>query len=309
MVTCSSDVLYHYCSQDTFYNIVSNNSLWLSDVSKSNDSMELRWINERCKYYILKVWSDYVKVCCDAGKFKVEDFDRYQHIKESAEAFSSRSYGKCWSFCLSEKCDDLGQWRGYADDGAGISFGIRPKVFEPLVENKKLLEDSGLFFSFDRVCYDQEDIESFFYETCGLEKINVDTDVQEVEQLLSKAILFAYLVTPFYKNSSFAEEREWRLIQGMTVKQLKDGEKPDQIKENQAEPFNLQYGYTIKNGDLVSHVSCSLKNLKDSITEIYLGPKCKWSVYETKLFLISVGWLENFNDESSVIKQSVASYR
>ncbi len=30
------NVLYHYCSLDTFFNIIKNRSLWLSDISKSN---------------------------------------------------------------------------------------------------------------------------------------------------------------------------------------------------------------------------------------------------------------------------------
>ena len=31
------DVVYHYCSVDTFYQFITNHSLRLSDIDKSND--------------------------------------------------------------------------------------------------------------------------------------------------------------------------------------------------------------------------------------------------------------------------------
>ena len=33
--------LYHYCSLQTFYDIIKNKSIWISDVEKSNDFLEL----------------------------------------------------------------------------------------------------------------------------------------------------------------------------------------------------------------------------------------------------------------------------
>jgi hypothetical protein len=36
--------LYHYCSLETFIAIISNKCLRLSDLSKSNDYMERKWI-------------------------------------------------------------------------------------------------------------------------------------------------------------------------------------------------------------------------------------------------------------------------
>ena len=36
--------LYHYCSLETFISIISNKCLRLSDLSKSNDYMERKWI-------------------------------------------------------------------------------------------------------------------------------------------------------------------------------------------------------------------------------------------------------------------------
>lgn len=42
-------VLYHYCSLPTFQKIIEGRSIWLSDISKSNDSMELVWVYKELK--------------------------------------------------------------------------------------------------------------------------------------------------------------------------------------------------------------------------------------------------------------------
>lgn len=38
-----SHLVYHYCDLHTFISIVRRGELWLADISKSNDSMELDW--------------------------------------------------------------------------------------------------------------------------------------------------------------------------------------------------------------------------------------------------------------------------
>lgn len=37
------NLLYHYCSLDTFLSIVQNRTIRLSDITKSNDAKELTW--------------------------------------------------------------------------------------------------------------------------------------------------------------------------------------------------------------------------------------------------------------------------
>lgn len=39
-----SKKVYHYCSVDTFYSIISNQTFRLSDITKSNDYLEISWI-------------------------------------------------------------------------------------------------------------------------------------------------------------------------------------------------------------------------------------------------------------------------
>lgn len=45
----NNEVVYHYCSLETFKNIISHQCLWLCDVQKSNDSKECMALPERIK--------------------------------------------------------------------------------------------------------------------------------------------------------------------------------------------------------------------------------------------------------------------
>ena len=126
-------VLYHYCSLDTFKSIFDNKSIWLSDIRKSNDSLELKWIMGQCEYYILKAWVDYVKAVRSEYGLERISMDHYQlfdQISSLAKDYDAECDTKNWVFCLSEKSDDLGQWRGYADDGKGISIGFNSASFK-----------------------------------------------------------------------------------------------------------------------------------------------------------------------------------
>ena len=42
----SNNTVYHYCSVETLYKIISNRELWLTDITKSNDSKELQFAVE-----------------------------------------------------------------------------------------------------------------------------------------------------------------------------------------------------------------------------------------------------------------------
>lgn len=36
-------IVYHFCNINTFYSIISNQTLRLSDITKSNDQLEITW--------------------------------------------------------------------------------------------------------------------------------------------------------------------------------------------------------------------------------------------------------------------------
>ena len=53
-----SKTLYHYCSLDTFLNIIKNSSIWLSDVQKSNDCREMAWFRQQYYEFLLEKYNN-----------------------------------------------------------------------------------------------------------------------------------------------------------------------------------------------------------------------------------------------------------
>lgn len=108
------DVLYHYCSNAAFLSMISNREIWLSSLRNSNDSKEGSW----CDELILKMLSE-------------EGLDDHKlgRVSEHLE-FNKKIDG--YAFCLSENADQLSQWRGYSENGTGVSIGFNSTFFDPI---------------------------------------------------------------------------------------------------------------------------------------------------------------------------------
>ncbi len=302
-------ILYHYCSLSTFYSIVKNHSIWLSDIGKSNDSLELKWIKGQCRYYVLKAWVDYTKAVFANGEHDKVDFEAFDNLQKQLDELFSFETEKCWVFCLSEKKDDLGQWRGYADDGYGISVGFKSSYFKNLSEKVKGKFDGTSTVAFDHIAYKAKEVGNLFFDVCGLSSIVPQMNSLEVLAKLQNAIVKSLARSPFYKSKKFAEEKEWRLVFATMTKALLEGKTP-KTEFNTLFPDNeIQYDFVVKNNELISHIEFSDEKLSNSISEIWIGPKCKLSPIDLKHFLISAGCLTSFDDHSIQINKSEASYR
>ena len=105
------EIVYHYCSVDTFFNIIRNSSMWLSDIAKSNDYQECI----RCREFVNKGMEEYLRD-------DVESLKAWKTWYENG-VYSNFSM-KTFCVCFSESKDKLSQWRGYAQDGKGIAIGF-----------------------------------------------------------------------------------------------------------------------------------------------------------------------------------------
>ena len=302
-------ILYHYCSLSTFYSIVKNKSIWLSDISKSNDSLELKWIKGQCRYYIMKAFTDYAKAVQENGELEKVDFEAFEKIRNQLEDLYSFETDKCWVFCLSEKQDDLGQWRSYADDGCGVAIGFKSLYFKEIMKKGETEYDATSTVTFDHIAYRDKDVEKLFYDTCGLSSITPHMNSEEVLKRLRTAIVASLVLAPFYKNKKFVEEKEWRLVFSTLTKALIAGKTPQKEFDTLLPDCGIKYDFTVKNNELISHIELSDDKMASNISEIWIGPKCKISSIDLRMFLISVGFIQDFNDDSILIHKSQASYK
>jgi hypothetical protein len=103
-------VLYHYCSTESFYGIITNKNIRLSNCIYSNDPNENRIYKNLLISISQKSDNENIRIFAK----KVLD-NRFEPIDEMCS----------YIFCLSEKADDLNQWRIYGDHGFGFMIGLR----------------------------------------------------------------------------------------------------------------------------------------------------------------------------------------
>ena len=95
-------IVYHYCSLDSFLQIITHKTIRLSSMRHMNDPNELKWGFNK---YLLT--------------YDLTDEEK----KEYEDKFQELSYNIHMA-CFSEQKDLLSQWRAYGDQGKGVAIGF-----------------------------------------------------------------------------------------------------------------------------------------------------------------------------------------
>lgn len=213
-------------------------------------------------------------------------------------------------FCLSGERDQLSQWRGYADDAAGVAVGFSKKYLEALQERHK--NPKWMTFHLGKVEYDPNDhdshveptykeikvlIEAGAFELGRVRRLLDDRTGEEVEadkakskELVEGISLATFMLfTKLYllKSPAFREEKEWRLIT------YHSGQMGEDRREFRAA------------GDrIIPFESIVMEDLNVSpINEIILGPKHITPVSVIQSLLDKHGYV------GVSVSRSAASYR
>ncbi len=265
------EIIYHYCSIDTFMKIIENKSLWLSDTKKMNDFHETSWI---------KQFIDSQLAALDKSKNK--------GLEELLKLHFDTNLNTPYIACFSEEGDLLSQWRGYADDGNGISIGFSRTDFG-ISEKLPSVDISSInTIGLQKCIYDKEqqnNLVKFIFEN-----INKTLDLYDASERLKK---LSYL----FKNHGFSEEKEWRIIHTPVIKKNENGY-IDPVGHISDIKFR-----SLKN-DITSYFIYNFKEKGNSLLkEVILGPKCKANEIDLKIFLNVHGFT------NTEIKYSKISYR
>ena len=133
--------LCHYCDLPAFKSIIEKREIWLSDIHFLNDSSEESLFLDALTDLMIKLrdsLSDSTKAYLDQDTFMNSFFTNIKYN------YKNKLYICCFT---NEKNDDLSQWRGYADDGAGFCIGFKKELINKLSENttieKHTLKDDG----------------------------------------------------------------------------------------------------------------------------------------------------------------------
>lgn len=299
------ELVFHYCSIDTFFAILSNKTLRLSDVVKSNDNLEVLWMKKVLLEMVERESLSYEEFDEDIKK-KIS-FERYkQRVKEKIDSFfdekelKSKFFVICFSGDGSE--DRLSQWRGYGDDGKGIAIAFDKKIMKKTSRKICYATDSSKI-EFKKVEYDLEEqkkiIRNFWYEQVILANKEISNFDVDFELWLVKCFPKLYEQAIFMKNPFFEEEDESRIV-------FKRGkEKCEFIGESLTNEMVLCEGdIIIRSGRIVEYYDLDISKVKKGfIKRIILGPKCTTEKEDVQMLL------EKYKFKGVEVVWSKGSYR
>ena len=184
------EIFYNYCSMDVLLSILKNDVLRLSDIEKSNDYAERKWMMN-------KIEEEFIS-------FSEENFVEEGLIREFSQLKNEfEILDNVYATCFSTEGDLLSQWRAYGQDGYRVSIGFSGELL-------KKVNDFQYGIKFLPIIYDYEKQEE--YGRLQSKKI--------FDLLLKGDSLFHAMSEVFqndlerlccYKNPAFSEEKEWRL--------------------------------------------------------------------------------------------------
>lgn len=252
-------VVYHYCSLSSFYNIVRSKTLRFMSAFYSNDFLEGK--------DILNILNQTIR------NLPLSDYER-KNIMDGV-TLAQINISPTYIISFSELQDNLGQWRGYADEGKGVAIGFQSKFFSsfsPSPHRYQIpLTDESCGFM--KILYDDESKKAF-----------INTIIQSMISATpfeknSSAIFLAHMACIF-KHPSFTEEKEWRLV-------FLPFEHPSILQEKYEnnKKINPNIQYINRNNRIVPFYELNLT--KDAFAHIILGPKNPSSEYDISNFLIS----------------------
>jgi len=309
--------LYHYCSLETLISIISNKCLRLSDLSKSNDYMEIKWIMNVLEEALDKSLKDEGIIINLREKYWYSDGVN-NHIEYLLEMMSYDVKQSSYIICFSQKGDLLSQWRAYGDDGRGVAIGFDSKLLYKADSRKNdvYIED---------VLYDKEkqieDIHLAVYNSLEYMKELFEEDPLKVSDDFNKYFIEEFdafcevvcdeltILSCYIKNPAFKEEDEVRIFYSPTISL----DEPSLIQKEFSKTSNFNnyvlkpINFCARKDQIIGHADLSFEKLiqKGIISEIIIGPSSRINADDVYYLLTKFGY--NSNDIS--IKQSEASYR
>ena len=269
-------LLYHYCSMNTLVSIVENQCVWFSDLNYMNDPSEIFLKNINFPGILLDT-------------YQKEPFDfEFEHngVKNSFEDYLTPSIientlmkggqhnNSLFAFCLSDKCNDLSQWRLYGDNGKGVCLGFKKAKIEKFIK-----ENEG--FRLCKVEYfnNPNDLVNKIAKTI-LEKIKTMYDNNDFEGLNQYRLGYLRdLVNEWakYKVSDYSLESETRIIYKLKTSIISN------INASQLSADDKKINYRLKDNNLTAYIPIKLENL--GLETISLGPINYNSKYMINLLL------------------------
>jgi len=189
----SGQKLCHYTTLDGALGIIRESDLWLTNSRYSNDDEELNYGHGVLDAVLLRMEAE---AAADAA--------RLAWLRRLRDAVAAARGDQVYICCFCEKDNLLSQWRGYADNGGGVSLEFDPAGFTALTGPDCA---HGLMRLW-KVFYDPAQQEKIVRECINY----AGWPAQNDDQLIRLVVDALQFFMPTFKKQDFREEQERRLI-------------------------------------------------------------------------------------------------
>lgn len=254
----SSQMIFHYTSVESFFQIVKSKSILGSLHSSLNDSQETTWFSFVLERRVQKSIAETPKNEKILGEL-LRQF-RQNHRQYFVASFSREP-------------DVLSQWRAYGEDGAGVSVGFFRDRFADTLAGVPVFtidqsKSRGVF-----------DIEYSENEHNRLADELIRATVLANDVLMPDSYHDLILRV---KNPKFQEENETRIVEIQNYK--------TEFQSNEERTFYSEKAKSLlyrpnRIGDIVPYTAFKFE--ANAIGSLWLGPKCKAKKKHIELFLLS----------------------
>lgn len=267
-------LVYHYCSPESFQAILESGRLRFSDINMMNDSTEHRWgysVFEEAATRLIKRTG----ISEQVPTMTVEFFDAVDQVLSQGQLIAHPFIS-----CMSLDGNSLDQWRKYADDGRGYAIGFRAGALKQLP------------ISLLKVSYDlEEQVREMMAALVALHFQAPELPLSGVA--FEDAALISAFMTAL-KHPSFQSEREVRCLRAISIEKLGSNFRfvdPGGQGRDGVEVPGERVCYATRSGALTAFVDIPYTSPVDAcpIVEVTLGPKNSTDPGNVLLFLGSLG--------------------
>ncbi|WP_416826265.1 DUF2971 domain-containing protein [Ectobacillus polymachus] len=191
------DTLYHYTNLEGLLGIIETPGFWATHIQYMNDSKEY--------LHGLSLCNDIIKEITNQVSSNNKKVQFLEKVYEKLNTVDSEDF--VVSFCPDG--DLLSQWRGYSRGQYGVSIGFNVRELGEF----RTPRDNEYFYP-RQVIYDLEIQRTVIIEMLQMSLLHIDSDSVplDLEFIPAEVARALKYYIPLFKDSSFSEEREYRLF-------------------------------------------------------------------------------------------------
>lgn len=299
------NIVYHYCSLQALFSIITSQSFWLTSLNSTNDKKELIYSKSIFETALNELIQD------ESYKELNEHLQKIKNAPKSKIRIKANNY---YGMCFVRNKDSLTHWERYANNCKGVCIAVNLSVLDNWL-SYNVLDWFTKWLRHSKVVYNYDEQIKKMKSSLTDELVHYDNTVlkpagealrnhPEVYSVFYYNTLSRY--RPIFKHTGFMDENEYRLIfeEGdgeSTIKLVKslDVECAPTIAnnlENVLGTLNLKLEhkkFSLFGDSIRSLYALSLREFWSDtlIPEIIIGPKCYQNKKELIAFLKANGLL------------------